>query len=334
MSWIGTLIAFVTGEHIQVSTIQMNAMLLKLCKVSSYVIGCLGRTEIRLRTACPAGVLRNRTVCQPHGIIFIKRRSVLIIITILVMDTEEIAQPLHGIRKRFHFLPAAGFFTGRQVIRMLVVIARLCPAVQMKIKLFHTEIMKSFHFLFPYSKGSQGIIFLRGFRIKEFRFRIYAGLDPFMYKGGSDQTIHRRDPGSFLFQCCSQIVFKHILPVDLTHGIVITVFPETVSHDPPVIHRSETWFPAHGNMGKGTSCRMFQLGKTIPGSQCDGNIAFSFPDLGKPGHITACCTELPLKMQGTAFCLPGVWDQKALPFVDQGIPVFFRFLKCHGTRPE
>ena len=79
---------------------------------------------------------------------------------------------------------------------------------------------------------------------------------------------------------------------------------------------------------------MLQLSETIPRREGDGDVAFSLPDLGKPGHVTACSAELSLEMQRAARNFPGIGNQIALAFVDQRIPVLSLLLESHGARPE
>ena len=57
------------------------------------------------------------------------------------MNTELQPKSCIVSTKRFHAFPAAGRFTCRCVVRMLVVIPRFCPAVQMKIDFLYAEIM-------------------------------------------------------------------------------------------------------------------------------------------------------------------------------------------------
>ena len=176
----------------------MNAVIFNLGEVSSHIVRSLGRAEVGLGTAGPAGMLRNGTVGETDSVILVKGRCVLIVIPVLVMDAEKVAQTLHGIGERFHLLPAAGFLAGRQIIRMLVVIARLCPAVQMEIEFLHSELVELLHLLFPYGKRCEGVVFLRGCGIEKLGFRVHAGLDALMDEGSAHETIHGRNPGSLL----------------------------------------------------------------------------------------------------------------------------------------
>ena len=59
-------------------------------------------------------------------------------ISVLVMNTEEEAQFFHGIGQFPHTFPTAGFYAGRPYIRVLIIIARISPAIQMEVELLYT----------------------------------------------------------------------------------------------------------------------------------------------------------------------------------------------------
>ena len=90
-------IAFITGEYIQICSIQLNSLFFQLRKVSFHIIRCLCRTQIRLRTACPSLMLRNGSIRKPACIIFIKTWSSQIIVSVLIMNPKQITAIMHGI---------------------------------------------------------------------------------------------------------------------------------------------------------------------------------------------------------------------------------------------
>ena len=116
------------------------------------------------------------------------------------MDTEEISHLMHGVHKGFHALPAAGFFTGRCIIRMLIVITWLSPAIQMHVHFLYAKLMKGSGFLLTLCKGIQGFIILRMRFIIEAGFRLHALLDSGMHHGTADEVVDGRILGSFLCQ--------------------------------------------------------------------------------------------------------------------------------------
>ena len=106
-------------------------------------------------------VLRHAAVCKLDSIFLIKGFGCKIVVTVLVMDTKEVTHLMHGIYQRFHAFPAACFFTCRCVIRVLVIVTGLSPAIQMHIKLFHAKLMKGSCFFFALCKGVQRFVVLR-----------------------------------------------------------------------------------------------------------------------------------------------------------------------------
>ena len=59
---IVTFISFVTGEYIQISTIQPDSVFFDLGKIALHIIRCLCCTQIRLWTPRPSLVLRNASI--------------------------------------------------------------------------------------------------------------------------------------------------------------------------------------------------------------------------------------------------------------------------------
>ena len=116
------------------------------------------------------------------------------------MDSEHVPTFVHGICQFFHIFPATGFFTCRQVIRMLVVISRLCPAIQMEIQLFHSLLMKFSDFFCTLCKSCQMIVLFRILRIKEIGVVLHLGFDSLVSEGTSDQIVDGRVSCRLFFQ--------------------------------------------------------------------------------------------------------------------------------------
>ena len=78
----------------------------------------------------------------------------LIEISVLVMDTEKIAELLHRLRKLSHPFPSTGLCTGRPYIRMLIVIACIAPSVKVEIEFLNSLRLEGLHlfhsFIPPY----------------------------------------------------------------------------------------------------------------------------------------------------------------------------------------
>ena len=72
MSRIIALISFVTGEHIQICSVQMNLVLFQFTKITLYIMWSLCCTQIWLLPACPSLMCRNCSVRQSAGIVFVK----------------------------------------------------------------------------------------------------------------------------------------------------------------------------------------------------------------------------------------------------------------------
>ena len=182
MFWICTFIAFIAGKDIEVCTVKPDSIFLQLREISFHIKRRLRCTKIALRAACPVTVPRHGSIHKTARIIFIVAWRCMVIVAVLIVNAKLIAKIMHRIHKRFHAFPAAGLFTCRGIVRMLIVITRLSPAVQMKIHLFHTKIMNRFHFLLAHRKRHDTVVFFRILRIEKAGLRLHKRLDSCMYK--------------------------------------------------------------------------------------------------------------------------------------------------------
>ena len=91
-----------------------------------------------MRASCPTGVGENAAIGIFASQIILIAFRLFIEISVLVMDAEEEAQFFHGIGQFPHTFPTTGFFAGRPHIRVLIIVARISPAIQMEIELLYT----------------------------------------------------------------------------------------------------------------------------------------------------------------------------------------------------
>ena len=159
------------------------------------------------------------------------------------MDAEQIAPRMQGFLQVFHAFPAARFLAGRQVVRMLVIITGLSPAIQVQIEFFHPGFMICLQLMFALFKRGKPIVLLGIARIEERGFRIHMGLDPQMHEPAADQLLHGSYAGRFLFQCRCQTILKYISPIDLCQSIVVAGGTEGIAKDSPVVHLPQARLP-------------------------------------------------------------------------------------------
>ena len=171
---IRTFIAFIARKHIQIRSVKRNVVFKQTVKIALYIIKCLRCAQIGLRPARPFCMGIMASVHALHCIFFLIGGCIMIIVTVLVMNPEVTADLMHRLCQGPHAVPAAGLLTGRKIIRMTIVIARLCPAIQMKIHLSCSLLMKPANHFLPVRKRSQTAVFLRMLMIIKFRCRIRA----------------------------------------------------------------------------------------------------------------------------------------------------------------
>ena len=83
---------------------------------------------------------------------------------------------------------------------MLVVISRLCPAIQMKVQLFHSLLMEFSDFFCTLCKRCQMIVLFRILRIEEIGIVLHLGFDSLVSEGTSDQIVDGRVSCRLFFQ--------------------------------------------------------------------------------------------------------------------------------------
>lgn len=88
MPGIAAFIPFIAGKHIQIGSVQPDAMAEQILKITFDIIRCLGAAQIGLRASRPSLMYRDRAVRQPGGIFLVIGFSIQIIIPVLIMDTE------------------------------------------------------------------------------------------------------------------------------------------------------------------------------------------------------------------------------------------------------
>ena len=331
---ICTFVAFVAGENIQIGAIQLDAVGENLGEVSSDVIRSLSAAQIGLRAASPSCMLWIGAIRKHGRISWVKGWSIQIIVAVLVMDTEHESQTMHGVNQRFHSFPAACFDTSRQIVRMMVVISRFSPTVQMQVHLSDTKLIEIFHLFFSCSKGGDKVILFRIFRIIEIRLWIYIGFDSAVNKGTANQIIDRRNPCSFFFQRSKETVLFDIVAVNLAQVVVVTVIQEGVFKTSAVVHLAKTWFPPGSNMGVRSVSRMFCVDTTVPwcGSNCNVTCAMFY--LTEPRHISTGGEKLSVKRKFFQSNSPVVWNQQTLSLVEKGVIFLAAFFKLHITWPS
>ena len=92
---ICALVALVARKHIEVCTVKPDSVFLQLGKIPFHIERCLRCTEIALRSARPVTVSRYRSIRKAAGIIFIVARRCMVIIAVLVVNTEFVAEIMY-----------------------------------------------------------------------------------------------------------------------------------------------------------------------------------------------------------------------------------------------
>ena len=238
------------------------------------------------------------------------------------------------IHQALHALPASGLRTGIPVVRMLVVVAGLRPAVQMQKQLFHTHALQAFHLFFPDGKQGDMVVFLRILFIKEIRFRIDVGLDAAVHDAAAYQIFYGRDSGGLFRKGNKQPGILHIASVNLAQVIIIAVLGKYIFHAAPVIHFPKARLPPCPDMGIRAARRMLQPRARIPGCGGNRNITCLILHLAVPGHIAPSRKKSSVKGKSACLIFPGVGDQKPLPFIYKRLPGLGRAVKFHASRPS
>ena len=218
---IGALVALVAGKDVQISAVQPDAVGEQLGEVAADIGLGLGGAQVGLRAARPSGVLGVAAVRQHGGVGRVEGRRVQIVVAVLVMDAEQVAQLVHGVAQLLHALPAAGFGTGGQIVRVLVVIARLRPSVEMQVHLLDAKLVQIFHLPGSGGEGGDEVVLLRIFRVIEIGLWIDIGLDAAVNKAAADQVVDRGHPRGLLRQRGEQAVLLDIAAVDLAQVVVV-----------------------------------------------------------------------------------------------------------------
>ena len=129
------LVQLHAGEYVQIGIVGQDPVLIECVVVPTHVIGGLRGAEESLFPAHPDRVGRNAAVLPVYGELLVEGVGVVEIIAVLVVDAEEVSQFVAGVLEILHALPAAQFLRGRQIIRVLVVVAPAPPSVQMEHRL-------------------------------------------------------------------------------------------------------------------------------------------------------------------------------------------------------
>ena len=136
---------------------------------------------------------------------------------------------MHGVCQGFHAFPSAGRLAGRCVIRMLVVISRFCPAVQVHVEFLYSFCTQFADLFFSLGKCGQMVVFIRILHVEEVRVWLNHGLDALVYKGAADQVIDRSIAGRLFFQSPQVSLFIDVGSVNLAQIVVITVRNKGIS---------------------------------------------------------------------------------------------------------
>ena len=152
MARIRTFIPLVARKHIQIRSVKRNVVFKQTVKIALYIIKCLRCAQIGLRSARPFCMGIMASVHTLHCIFFLIGGCIMIIVTVLVMNAKVTADLMHRLCQGSHTVPSAGLLTGRKIIRMTIVIARLCPAIQMQIHLSCSLLMKPANHFLPVRK--------------------------------------------------------------------------------------------------------------------------------------------------------------------------------------
>ena len=116
------------------------------------------------------------------------------------MDSEHVTTFVHGVCQFFHIFPATGLFTCRQVIRVLIVVSRLCPSIQMKVQFFHSLLMEFSDLFCTLCKRCQMIVLFRICRIEEIGIVLHLGFDSLVSESTSYQIVDGRVSCRLFFQ--------------------------------------------------------------------------------------------------------------------------------------
>ena len=106
------------------------------------------------------------------------------------MHAEHITKLLHGVRELLQALPPAGLFAGGQIIRVLVVVSGLPPAVQMQVELVHAQSLQALHPFGPVGERHQPVVFFRIFFVIIGGAFRHMALALHMHDAATDELFH------------------------------------------------------------------------------------------------------------------------------------------------
>jgi len=117
--------------------------------------------ENGLIAAVPGVAEITCAVAEQNGVIRIIRGGVQIIIAILIVHRKDIVQTIAHLGELPYALPAARLRTGRQNIRVQVVVSAQSPTVQMQVSSVHAFVGQLAQLGGAFGKGDQLVIFVQ-----------------------------------------------------------------------------------------------------------------------------------------------------------------------------
>ena len=330
---VGAFIQLVAGEHVEIGALQMDAMREELLKVAADVVLRQRRAEIVLPSARPARHFKEAAVRAQGRVVRIVGRRVEVIVAVLVVDAEHVAQLLHGVREGLEPRPAAGLPAGRQVIGMLVVVAGLSPAVQMQIQLVNAHALEPANAFFPLGKRRHMVVRLQVLGVIERAFRHAVRLAVHVHHAAAHELADVGVCRSLLAQRVRAALLVDHLPVQAAERhIVAARRHEAVGHRAGIAHLAQRRQMAHVHARR-TAGRMVDRIGVVPEVAGVAEIAALRGDLAPPGHVGGFGAHLSVKGHFLAHGLRPVGGQKlALHRVEHGIGALL--LGHQRRRPE
>ena len=168
--------------------------------IAADVAGRQAGAEKRLHAAIPGAVERSAAVLRHHAVPRVVGRPIQIIIAVLVVDGENIAEPIAGIGKTLQALPAARVRAGRKDIGVKIVVSAETPAVQVDVGAFDALGGQGFQFGRPRVEGHELMVLGRILFIIIAGRRLDVVKDAGVDDGRSDELPDQRVAGDLFLQ--------------------------------------------------------------------------------------------------------------------------------------
>ena len=156
--------------------------------------------------------------------------TVIIVIAILIVDPENLAQLPAGFRQAAHTVRTAGCFVRRERRRVQVVVAVLSPAVEMGIRFIQPAPLQFPKLFGAYVKGSISIVDFRMLRIIKMGFGSSMICNLRMDDWTTEQPFCSRIALNLLLQRNELTALLQIRTITFSDHVIIALLTEAISH--------------------------------------------------------------------------------------------------------